>query len=598
MSRKVPGSIGIGFGTVRYDSPLTPAGVPPPSGTARVVRAVSDPRAVGESPFDDAVRLLCTALDTMDAPVIITDLEGRLRYANEAAGRVYGRPVQALIGESAALVGGVQLDEGMAAAIMTALASGQTWDGDFTLVSRDGTTLSVHAADSGLYDAAGRLVGVVSVMRDVTAQRRSIDRLSRETSSLRFLLDATTLLSSSLDFRECLQGLAALAVPVLGDLCLIDMVVEDGIVRMAAAHAQPSRAALVQELLERYPPDERGLHPAVATMKDGLSRLSPSMTPEFLRSTTRDARHLEIVTELGFTSFMCAPLRARGRTIGAVTFVSAGSGRRFDDGDLALAEDLASRAALVVDNARLFSERSVVARTLQAALLPPTLPEIPGMEVGARYRASGEANDVGGDFYDVYSVGRGTWVAGVGDVSGRGPSAAAVTGLVRHAIHASAQQRADPVAMLQTANALLLAGTDGPERFCSACCAVIRPGATARLTIASAGHPPALIRRSDGTVEEITAVGMLLGIAVDPAMTRSRDVLRPGDHLVLYTDGLLEARDGEERFFGDAALKPALAACTGLTADAIAGRLLAEVERFSGGEVTDDLALLVLGVPS
>jgi PAS domain S-box-containing protein len=541
------------------------------------------------------VNFEAAVMDRLNAAVIVCDLSGRLIYANPFAEQMYGRPASELVGSLAEGLAGVELDPSTAVEIMGELTAGRTWEGDFEVRRPDGTAVTVRASDSGIYDESGRLTGVVSMVTDISDHRQSVDRLSRETRALRFLLDATTVLASSLEFQDCLRRLAELAVPILGDLCLIDVAVNGTVARMAAAHADPELQHLADELAARYPPQPRGPHPAVKAMQTGLPEIAADVTEEFLRSTTRDERHLEILHELGFTSYMCAPLRARGRTLGTITFVSAGSGRRFDQEDLALAGELAQRAALVVDNARLLSERTRVAQSLQAALLPPSLPRIPGLELAARYRAAGEANDVGGDFYDVFGIGRGVWAAAVGDVCGTGPEAAAVTGLVRHALHASAQQSRDPATLLDTANAVLFEEHDEDwERFCSAACAVIRPGPPVRVSLASAGHPPVMAVRADGRVEEIEGRGLALGLDSRVRLRTRRSVLAAGDLLLLYTDGLTEARDAEGRFFGETAFLPLLADLAGLSAEAVVTRLLRAVEEFSAGHLTDDLALLAI----
>ena len=541
------------------------------------------------------VNFEAAVMDRLNAAVVVCDLSGRLIYANPFAERMYGRPVGELVGSAAEELAGVELDPATALEILGELQEGRSWEGEFEVHRPDGTSVTVRASDSGIYDESGRLTGVVSMVTDISDHRQSVDRLSRETRALRFLLEATTVLASSLEFRDCLRRLADLAVPILGDLCLIDVTVNGTVARMAAAHADPARQPLADELAQRYPPHPRGSHPAIKAMRTGLPEISPEVSDEFLRNTSRDERHFEILKELGFTSYMCAPLRARGRTLGTITLVSAGSGRRFDEEDLALAGELAQRAALVVDNSRLLSERTRVAQSLQAALLPPTLPRVPGLDLAARYRAAGEANDVGGDFYDVFGIGRGGWAAAVGDVCGTGPEAAAVTGLVRHALHASAQQSRDPAVLLDTANAVLFEEHDEDwERFCSAACAVIRPGATARVTLASAGHPPAVVVRADGRVEEIECRGLALGLDSRVRLQTRRTALGLGDLLLLYTDGLTEARDAEGRFFGETAFGPLLAECAGHGAEAVVTRLLAAVEEFSAGRLTDDLALLAI----
>src|SRR5207248_11443603 len=153
----------------------------------------------------------------------------------------------------------------------------------------------------------------------------------------------------------------------------------------------------------------------------------------------------------GFSSLMIVPLAARGRTLGALTLVAAESGRHYGPADLAVAEDLARRAAQAVDNARLFTQQRHIARTLQESLLPPKLPEIPGVEVAARYEAAGLGTEVGGDFYDLFET-DGEWGVVMGDVCGKGPEAAAVTGLARYTIRAAAMRERSPSRILGILN--------------------------------------------------------------------------------------------------------------------------------------------------
>jgi hypothetical protein len=175
-------------------------------------------------------------------------------------------------------------------------------------------------------------------------------------------------------------------------------------------------------------------------------------------------------------SYMCVPLEARGRRLGALTLVSSGSGRSFGPADLVLAEEFARRAGLALDNARLYSERDHVARALQSSLLPPTLPDIPGAHVTARYRAAGEGNEVGGDFYHVFQVDRRrVWFA-IGDVSGKGPEAAAIAGLARHTLRALALHERSPRQLLTALHDTLMLG-EGRGEFCTV---MLRPAPTER----------------------------------------------------------------------------------------------------------------------
>ena len=166
-----------------------------------------------------------------------------------------------------------------------------------------------------------------------------------------------------------------------------------------------------------------------------------------------------MIRALGMSSAMIVPMRVRTACSGAITFVSAESGKTFNSGDLRLAEDLALRAATAVENARLYRARSTIAQTLQASLLPPMLPEVPGFDAGALYEAAGEDHEVGGDFYDLFATSDDHWFAVIGDVCGKGAEAAAVTALVRYTIRAAAARRHSPAAILRWVNEVMLART-------------------------------------------------------------------------------------------------------------------------------------------
>ena len=182
---------------------------------------------------------------------------------------------------------------------------------------------------------------------------------------------------------------------------------------------------------------------------------------------------------------MIAPMTARGRTLGAMTFVSSHAARRFDKDDLGLAEELARRAATAVDNARLYAERAYIARTLQESLLPPTLPEIGGVEVAARFRAAGDGNEVGGDFYDLFDTGDANWAVVMGDVCGKGAEAAALTALARYTLRAAAMRQDSPSDVLSTLNEALVRQR-ADAQFCTVAFARLqRDGAGTRITVAS-----------------------------------------------------------------------------------------------------------------
>jgi len=426
-------------------------------------------------------------------------------------------------------------------------------------------------------------------------ERRARAEAEAARARLTFLLEATTVLSSSLDFPETLEELGRVAVSGLADICLIDVLSEEGTIsRVAAVHADPSKQELTLRLREKFAPDPSGSHPAVTVMRTGRSQFSPEMTQEFLRATTLNDEHFSLTQELGFQSYMCVPLTAHGRILGTVTLVSTRPERRYGEQDLALAEEFAGRAALAVDNARLYRERDYVARTLQEALLPPEVPGIPGMDVAARYRPAGEGNEVGGDFYDVYWA-SGGWGLMVGDVRGKGPDAAAVMGMIRHSLRAAALQDRTPSGILRVVNGTLRQ-QPGEERFATLTYVRLEAaGAGVQATVCSGGHPLPLLLQRDGSVRTVGGPGMLLGPFPDPILDDHRAALSPGDTLLLYTDGVTERRSGDS-FFGERRLIDLLRDSVGLSAQEIVDAVEREVEAFGPEEPRDDIALLAAKV--
>jgi serine phosphatase RsbU (regulator of sigma subunit) len=449
-----------------------------------------------------------------------------------------------------------------------------------------------------LADIAAQAGIVLDIARLFRAAEQEIEARRRAEEVQRFYAETSAVLSQSLDYPGAFDRLARLCVPFLADLCVIDVAEEQGVRRVAAIHADPEKGALVAELHTKYPPDTFGSHhPAASVLRGGKPEFSASMSDRYLQSTTRDARHYEIVRELDYTSYMCVPLEARGRVLGALSLVSSGSGRRFGEADLALAVEFARRAGLALDNARLYSERDHVARALQSSLLPPSLPDIPRATVTARYRAAGEGNEVGGDFYHAFQVDERSWWFAIGDVSGKGPEAAAIAGLARHTLRALGFHERSPRLLLTKLHETLLAGEAHGE-FCTVCCALLQPhdhGAT--LAIACGGHPPPIIRRRDGTVEVATSTGPLLGMPVDLAFVEESVELGPGDTVVLYTDGVTEAHYRNQPLFGEERLVEVIRSAED-DVDRIADDILAAVSEYGPGVPRDDVAVVIVRIES
>lgn len=245
------------------------------------------------------------------------------------------------------------------------------------------------------------------------------------------------------------------------------------------------------------------------------------------------------------------------------------------------------------------AERAELAQTLQESLLPPSLPKIPGLQVAARYAAGGTGVDVLGDFYDVFPSVRGSWGLVVGDVCGKGAPAAKSTALARYTLRAEAHRESRPSLILAGLNRALLDWLTADRRFLSAIYATVRPTpAGAVVQISSAGHPLALVRRADGSVRTFGRPGTLLGILANPELYDSRRLLRSGDSMILFTDGVTEARGSIDRdLYGDDRLGDLIAVLGDVSAARAADTVLHATAAFSGGNRSDDTVVLVLKVP-
>lgn len=276
----------------------------------------------------------------------------------------------------------------------------------------------------------------------------------------------------------------------------------------------------------------------------GVSELYPDITDEMLRQGAADAEHLELLRAVGFRSALVVPLRARGRSLGAMTLVTAESLRRFDESDLAFAEELAGRAAVAVDNAKLATARRQIAETLQRSLLPDDDPEIDGWTVATMYRPASVSDEVevGGDFYDFFETSQG-WIVLLGDVTGRGVEAASMTSLVRHGARFLAKDEHSPSVIFTRLNEALR--EQAGLSLCSALCARLEPD---RVVMSSAGHPPPLLVRDDGRIREIGSPGPLLG-GWESSTWEDRIVsVGPQETLLMYTDGVTDTRGAHDRF--------------------------------------------------
>jgi serine phosphatase RsbU (regulator of sigma subunit) len=391
------------------------------------------------------------------------------------------------------------------------------------------------------HGAGGDLQYVVDTIQDVTDRVEAEAEVQRFAANQAFLAEAAKELGSSLGFEPTLQQAADLLVSRLADWCVVDLLEADGGLRAAVvAHADPAKVRQARELRERFPPDPRAGGGPYEAIQSGQTQ-TYEVTDELLNQADIDPDLLAAIRSLELRSAIFVPLRARGRILGALTLIWTEHGRTGSAADIGLAEEFAAQAALAIDNARLFAERDEISRALQTALMPSSLPAVPGFDLAAEYWPAGGTMEVGGDFYDAFDRPEGALGLVVGDVCGKGAEAAAVMGVARQTVRAAGMREDRPSAILEVLNEALL--RDRTDLFCTACDVRLQPqGEIARIVVCLAGHFAPIVLRSEGTTERIGRHGSLLGVLPDVALHDVRGELRRGEGLVLFTDGLIEDR--------------------------------------------------------
>ncbi|MFB8245932.1 SpoIIE family protein phosphatase [Streptomyces sp. NPDC055952] len=439
-----------------------------------------------------------------------------------------------------------------------------------------------------------------------SARLGELERLRR--GSLSFLVEASDLLAGTLDRDQTLALMAQMTVPTLATWCAVYTIADQSSEPDLSyvLHEDEELIDGIKSLLSKVPPPDPVPTPGARVWSTPgenahQAALRSSMRSLGLSSGTGSQVTPGIGPSLATASAVggetvVLPLVARNRVIGMLT-LGKPADEHFRQEILELAEDLSRRAALALDNARLYSERTAISQSLQRSLLPPELPSIEGVEVEVIYRAAGEGNEVGGDFYDVFPIRDGAYGFAIGDVCGTGPNAAAVTGLARHALRLLAREGLSGPAVLERLNSAIL-DEGARSRFLTLLYGEMRPqeDGSAELKVVCAGHPLPLRLRQDGTVEPAAEPQPLLGVIEDLELYEETVTLDPGDVLLCVTDGVTERREGT-RMLGDDGLADVLTTCTGLTAGAVAARIMRAVERFASDAPSDDMAILAMRVP-
>ena len=580
--------------------------------------------------FDAELQALYAAL-----PVGVAFLNRELRYqrVNETLAALNGRSVDEHIGASLEEVLGEPAAD-LEPALEQVLSTRQPLDIEVTMpLPRDpGDVRALEATYFPVIDSENELLGVGAVVRDVTGRRtleveqsrllreallaradaeaaqvrtddareeaqRTGEEATRARARMTLLAEAGRRMAESLDWETTLRAVVRNVVPAIADWCSLTVVEPNDQLRVVAvAHSDPEREDTAWAVVHRYPPDPAAPVGAAEAIRSGELQVMADITPDTVRASARDSEHLALLATLDMRHVAIAPLATPDGVMGALTFVLGDSGRRFDAEDLKLIQSLATRAALHIENARLYTERSQIAETLQTSLLPHALPEIPGVEVAVRYRAAGEQNVVGGDFYDVFRSGPGVWTAIVGDVSGKGARAAALTALARHTLRTASRLEDSPAANLALLNDVLL-DDDAAVHFCTVIQTRLCHGeGGVEVRISNGGHPAPLILRADGAVTDVNAGrGTLVGAVRDGTFIEATMQLAPGDLLLLYTDGVTELRPSDLDL-GERELRTTLAAHAGASADEVVGAIERRVVDLQAGKPRDDIVLVAIRI--
>jgi anti-sigma regulatory factor (Ser/Thr protein kinase) len=422
---------------------------------------------------------------------------------------------------------------------------------------------------------------------DIVVRAVDIHDKQRPESRLSLLVQAGEIFHRSLDVEDTLENVARLATDSFADACLFDVIDDSSslLYISAAVHRDPSRTEALRGAAALLYDDEYGIHPAVRVATTGMTFFDPDIDHENPVNAA-SARHARFMKMLEYRSKIVVPVAAEGRIFGALTFVLCAGDRRFDTGDLNLAEDLGRRAGLAIANAKRYRREHHVAETLQRAFLSEVMPSRPGVSLHGVYLPGSDEADVGGDWYDAFETRDGKLIVTIGDVAGKGVDAARLMVQMREAIRVAAVGTSSPAEILAITNAALL--LDRHERLATALVAVFdRDGHNAHYALA--GQPPPLLRSAAGRVTKLALPSPPLGIDSGTVFEEHGLTTQPGDTLLLYTDGAIEVlRDPAA---GEVLLADVFAS-EALPYAANPARFLQRV--LAGSPLHDDVAMMVL----
>nr|MDP9336023.1 SpoIIE family protein phosphatase [Actinomycetota bacterium] len=429
-----------------------------------------------------------------------------------------------------------------------------------------------------------------------------LERAARERSE--FLERTNALLTRSLEIPDVMRQVVQAAVPRLGDWCQLAVFTDEqsNIPSIEVAHVDRDKLVWARELRDRFPYDPDGLTGIPAAVRTGTTQYYPEINDELIALAVPDPDLRDVLRQLRVRSMINVPLRGRTGILGALQLVQAESGRRYAPADVQLAETVAARIAIALENARLYEREREIAGTLQRSLLAPHLPEVPRFELAHRYWTSDTAL-VGGDFYDVINVGPDSWGVVVGDVSGKGITAAALTGVARQTARAAARHAAGPCEVLEWVDDALKDQADQfGGQYCTAVYGLLERGDPERadqwrFRFVLGGHPRPVHIPAGEEPRLVGTPGSLLGWLARPTFHETELVLAPGDTLLLYTDGVTDVAGPSA--LDDAGLLAIVAEAMRESPEATVTALFQALEtRHARAARRDDTAILALHNPA
>ncbi|HUN34752.1 MAG TPA: SpoIIE family protein phosphatase [Trebonia sp.] len=541
-----------------------------------------------------SIRELDALFDQSPVAMAFVDVQLRTRRANAAFSQLTGLSGEALLGRRPSEVPGA--DRLVDTHFVERTLAEQVISKGIPVVNMTLERKRVVLAWTAYrVTAGGRVVGAVSALVDITGPAQADMDLRQANTRLDLLQRAGSEIGTTLDVRQTAEELAALAVPGLADRINVDLLdpslQELDLTRVDLPelrfHRFAIRDAVVTAPLNFAVGDlitmQVTRRPAIAFMQ-GEPVLARN--PAEMRESGLAASIVQSLLDRGVHTFMSVPLTARGVTLGVAGFSRAENPEPYSEADVRLVSDLAARAAVHIDNARLYTREHDAAVTLQRSLLPRDIPPVPGLDIAYRYQPASRGAEIGGDWFDVISVDPGHVSLMVGDVTGHGIRAAAIMGQLRTST-AALVRLGCPADQIMDQLSDVVSGQD--DEAGATCIHAEYDLQARRCRLTSAGHPPPALRSPDGATEFINVpAGLMLGAGHDDHRRAVEIHLAPGSILALYTDGLIE-QPGEDLAIGMSRLTRALSDGPAGSLDELCDSVLASL----APHPRDDVALLL-----